>query len=235
MQPEWRGNSLLQCEFVLIMSSPKTPNRCRVVLIAPPVGPDIDARLQSALSGGDVASLIVPQYDADDVSFQAHAERLTQIAQAANVATVIAGEPRIASRVHADGMHLEGKAEELADAIAKYQSKMMVGCGGIKTRDEAMVLGEIEPDYVFFGKFGFDNKPEPHSRNLSLGQWWSEMMEIPCIVLAGNEVASVVDVANTGADFVALSAAVFAEGSDPAKMVAEANALLDQSAPEFEN
>jgi len=235
MQPEWRGNSLYRSEFVKIMSNQETPNRCRVVLIAPPAGPELEARLQSALSAGDVASLIVPQYDADDVSFQAHAERLTQIAQAANVATVIAGEPRIAARVHADGMHLEGNADDLAEAISKYQSKMMVGCGGIKTRDEAMVLGETEPDYLFFGKFGFDNKPEPHPRNLSLGQWWSEMMQIPCIVLAGDDVASVVDVANTGADFVALGAAVFAEGKDPAKMVAEANALLDASAPRFED
>jgi len=216
------------------MSNQKTPNRCRIVLIAPPPGPDVAARLEAALTGGDVASLIVPDYDADEATFQDHAERLTRIAQAANVATVIAGEPRIATRVQADGMHLEGNADDLAAAIEKYQSKMMVGCGAIKTRDDAMALGEAEPDYVFFGKFGYDNKSEPHPRNLSLGTWWSEMMQIPCIVLAGADIASVVDVAKTGADFVAVGAAVFADEKDPAKMIAEANALLDASAPRFE-
>lgn len=216
------------------MSNPETPNRCRVVLIAPPASPDAEGRLKKALTGGDVASLIVPQYGAEEGAFQAYAERLTQIAHEADVAVVVAGEPRIAARVHADGIHLEGNADELAEAIRKYQSKMMIGGGGIKTRDDAMVLGETEPDYLFFGKFGFDNKAEPHPRNLSLGQWWAEMMQIPCIVLAGNEVASVVDVARTGADFVALGAAVFADDKDPAAMVAAANALLDESAPRFE-
>lgn len=216
------------------MSNQNIPNRCRVVLIAPPASPDTAARLEAALTGGNVASLIIPNYGTDEASFQDHAECLTRIAQAANVATVIAGEPRIATRVQADGMHLEGRVDDLSAAIAKYQSKMMVGCGNIKTRDDAMMLGEAEPDYVFFGKFGYDNKPEPHPRNLSLGAWWSEMMQIPCIVLAGDDVASVVDVAKTGADFVALGAAVFAEGKDPARMVAESNALLDTYAPRFE-
>lgn len=215
------------------MTKLKTPNRCRIVLITPPPSPDVAGKLQAALSGGDVASLIIPAYGADDASFQDYAERLTRMAQEANVAVIIAGEPRIASRVQADGMHIEGKVEDIADAVEKYQAKMMIGCGDIKTRDDAMALGEAEPDYIFFGKFGFDNKTEPHSRNLSLGGWWAEMMQIPCIVLAGSDIASVVDVATTGADFVALSAAVFGEGVDPAKAVAGANALLDASAPQF--
>ncbi|RVD12740.1 thiamine phosphate synthase, partial [Mesorhizobium sp. M4B.F.Ca.ET.017.02.2.1] len=82
---------------------------------------------------------------------------------------------------------------------------------------------------------GYDNKPEPHPRNLSLGQWWAEMIEIPCIVMAGSELASVEAVAATGAEFVALSSAVFADGTDPRAAVAAANALLDETAPRFED
>jgi thiamine-phosphate pyrophosphorylase len=57
---------------------------------------------------------------------------------------------------------------------------------------------------------------------------------VPCIVLAGADVASVSDVAATGAEFVLLSQAVFGEGRDPAAAVAEANTLLDAQAPRFE-
>ncbi len=57
------------------------------------------------------------------------------------------------------------------------------------------------------------------------------MIEIPCIVMAGSEIASVEAVAATGAEFVALSAAIFADGVDPAAAVAEANALLDRATP----
>jgi thiamine-phosphate pyrophosphorylase len=60
------------------------------------------------------------------------------------------------------------------------------------------------------------------------------MVEIPCIVLAGSDLASVETVAATGADFVALSQAVFAEGIDPEAAVARANAILDETAPRFE-
>ncbi len=54
-------------------------------------------------------------------------------------------------------MHVdEGKAA-LADAIDRLQDKMMVGAGGVKTRDDALELGETRPDYMFFGRFGYDN------------------------------------------------------------------------------
>ncbi len=111
---------------------------------------------------------------------------------------------------------------------------MIVGAGGATTRDDALELGEMQPDYIFFGRFGFDNKPEPHRRNLSLGAWWADVVEIPCIVLGGSELASVETVAATGVEFVALSSAVFGEGVDPRQAVREANAILDRTAPRLE-
>ncbi|RWG65509.1 MAG: thiamine phosphate synthase, partial [Mesorhizobium sp.] len=63
----------------------------------------------------------------------------------------------------------------------------------------------------------------------------AQMIQIPCIVMAGSELASVETVAATGAEFVALSSAVFADGLDPHAAVAAANALLDQIAPRFED
>lgn len=208
-------------------------NRCRIVLIAPS-GATAE-QVVAALGGGDVASLILPQYEADEASFQAFAEQVAPAAQAAGVAVIVAGDTRIAGRIHADGIHVETSKAELAETIEKFQDKMMVGAGGAKSRDDALEQGEERPDYIFFGRFGYDNKPEPHNRNLSLGQWWAEVIEIPCIVLAGSNLASVEAVAATGAEFVALSSAVFAEGVDPAEAIAHANALLDEHAPRFEN
>lgn len=203
-------------------------NRCRIVLIAPEgASPDSFAQtLRHALDGGDVASLILPQYGLDEVAFQNLAEAVTPVAQAAGVAVVIAGDSRIAARVKADGIHVEGKAD-LADAIERWQDKMMVGTGGAKTRDDALDLGEQRPDYVFFGRFGYDTKPDAHHRNLSLGEWWAEVIEVPCIVMAGSSLESIEAVARTGVEFVALSSAVFGPGVDPKDAVAQANALLE--------
>ncbi|MCC0030787.1 MAG: thiamine phosphate synthase, partial [Brucellaceae bacterium] len=77
---------------------------------------------------------------------------------------------------------------------------------------------------------GGDTHPEAHPKNIELGEWWAAMVEIPCIVLGGSDIASVAEAAATGAEFVALGSAVFAS-PDPAKAVAQANAILDQSAP----
>lgn len=214
------------------MTQTPPPNRCRIVLIASPVV--AQGRIEAALSGGDVASLILEGGGADEASFQAFAARVAPVAQASGVAVVIAGDSRIAGRVGADGLHVEEGRQELADAIARHQARMMVGAGGAKTRDAALELGEERPDYIFFGRFGYDTKPEPHARNLALGAWWAQMIEIPCIVMAGSEIASVAAVAATGAEFVALSAAVFADGVDAGAAVAGANALLDRTAQRFE-
>ena len=215
------------------MNEATPPNRCRIVLIAPP-----GASAQSiarAFEGGDVASLILPENGMDEASFQALAEEIVPVAQAAGVAVIIAGDTRIAGRVQADGIHVEVNKAELAETIGHFQAKMMVGTGGAKTRDDALELGELRPDYIFFGRFGYDNKPEPHPRNLSLGQFWADVIQIPCIVMAGSDLASVTAVAATGAEFVALSSAVFADGVDPKAAVAAANLLLDETAPRFED
>jgi len=218
------------------MTSEKTPHRCRLVLIAPKVN-DADAlaaQLADAVAGGDVASLILPDYDHDQAGCQSRAERVMERLGGRDVAVILAGDTRIADRVGADGVHLESGPREITDAVERLQSRMIVGAGGAKTRHEAMGIGEARPDYIFFGRFGYDTLPEPHPRNLSLGGWWAELVEIPCIIMGGSTVESARSVAETGAEFVALSSAVFAEGVDPAERVAAVNALLDRHAPLLE-
>jgi thiamine-phosphate pyrophosphorylase len=218
------------------MTATEEPNRCRIVLIAPRI--DDPATLKSliagAVEGGDVASLILPAYGDSEAVFQHRAEILVPMVQAHGIAVVIEDDTRVAGRVGADGIHFEGRKDGLEELIGKVQGRMMIGAGGARSRDDALELGEARPDYMFFGRFGYDNTPAPHPRNLSLGSWWAQMIELPSIVMAGNEIASVETVAATGAEFVALSSAVFAEGTDPAAQIAAANALLDEKAPRFE-
>ncbi len=210
-------------------------NRCRLVLILP-AGDDVQAmsdQLRSALAGGDVATVIIPQYDRNDQQFQVLAETVVPIIQEAGAAALVAGDSRVAGRAKADGLHIAGKREEIEDAIVKFTPKMIVGAGGVSERHTALEIGEVQPDYIFFGKVDGDIKPEPHPKNLALGEWWASMVEIPCVVMGGNDVTSVVAVAETGAEFVALRDAVFAGPEAPERQVAEANRLLDEKAPRF--
>lgn len=211
-------------------------NRCRLVLILPE-GEDLSARtamLEGALKGGDVASVIIPQYGLDDGVFQKHAEALVEIVQSAGAAALVAGDTRVAGRAKADGIHVTGGLEEFAEAVEKFTPKLIVGGGNATDRHKALEIGDIQPDYIFFGKIGGDIKPEAHPKNLALAEWWASMVEIPCIVLGGSDPDSALAVAETGAEFVALDRAVFADPAQAPHVIAAVNALLDEKAPRFE-
>ncbi|MBB4275946.1 thiamine phosphate synthase [Rhizobium mongolense] len=210
-------------------------NRCRLVLIVPDIA-DADEQaniVADALKGGDVASVIVPQYGLDAGAFQKHAEKLVPIIQNAGAAALIAGDSRVAGRSKADGLHLTGSAAEIAEAIDKHAGKLIIGGGKATDRHTALEIGEARPDYIFFGKLDGDIKPEAHPKNVALGEWWASMIEIPCIVMGGTDPASALVIADTGAEFVALRLAVFGEPGLAPSVVARVNALLDEKAPRF--
>ena len=212
-----------------------TEDRCRLVLIVPDIAdPAVRAEtVANALRGGDVASVIIPQYGLDDSEFQKHAELLVPVIQEAGAAALIVDNSRVAGRVKADGLHISGNAEALAEAVEKHAPKLIVGGGNAMDRHHALEMGEPQPDYVFFGKLEGDIKPEAHSKNVALGEWWSAMIEIPAIVMGGTDPSSAVVVAEAGVEFVALGKAVFEDPANAATIVARVNAELDEKAPRF--
>lgn len=217
------------------MSVPK--DRCRLVLIVPDIA-DIDEQakvLADALRGGDVASVIIPQYALDDGTFQKHAEKLVPLVQETGAAALIAGDSRVAGRAKADGLHITGNLAEFAEAVEKHVPKLIVGGGNATDRHHALEIGELRPDYIFFGKIEGDIKPEAHPKNVALAEWWASMIAIPCIVMGGTDPKSALEVALSGAEFVALRTAVFADPAAAPTIVAEVNALLDEKAPRFED
>ena len=217
------------------MTSPE--DRCRLVLIVPDIA-DAEAKARAvgdALKGGDVASVIIPQYGLDDAAFQKHAELLVPLIQDVGAAALVADNSRVAGRAQADGLHISGNAAALAEAIEKHVPKMIVGGGNAMDRHHALEIGEVQPDYIFFGKLDGDIKPDAHSKNLALGEWWSSMIAIPSIVMGGQDPASALAVAETGVEFVALREAIFADPAMAATVVARVNAELDEKAPRFED
>ncbi|MET3598561.1 thiamine phosphate synthase [Martelella mangrovi] len=210
--------------------------RCRLVLVAPEIA-DMEAQekaIADALRGGDVASVILPQYGEPVEAFQKRAERIVPVIQNYDTAAIIAGDTRVAGRAKADGIHIEGGPGVLADAMDRFSPRMIVGASAPKDRHQALELGELNPDYVFFGMLDGDTRPKTHPKNLELGEWWASMVEIPCIVMAGSEPASVIEAALTWAEFVAVGKAVFSAPGGAAGMVAQINAVLDEKAPRFD-
>lgn len=210
-------------------------NRCRLVLVTPDIADaaELAAVTGDALRGGDVASVIVPQHGLDDKSFQKRCEALVPVIQAAGAAALIAGDSRVAGRVRPDGLHLEVGPTAMAEAVGRHAPGLIVGGGNARERHAALSIGEAQPDYVMFGSVAGDIKPEPHSKNLALAEWWADMIEIPCVVMGGTSTAFVEAMAETRAEFIAFGKAVFADPAEAPRIVAEINAVLDEKAPRF--
>ena len=199
--------------------------RCRLCLVTPPVySPDAFApQLAAALAGGDVATLIVTAPEADDpAALQAAVAAFVPICAERGVATIVAGDPRIAMRTGADGVHVEGGIDALRDARETLGDGRIVGAGGLRTRHDAMQASEAGIDYLFFGRLDGDTGPDIFHKAQELAAWWSEVTVVPAIVMGGNSLASVEGAAADNIAFVALSAAVWNDPLGPAAAVAEA-------------
>jgi thiamine-phosphate pyrophosphorylase len=202
--------------------------RCRLCLVTPA---EADAAafgrvLGDALAGGDVASLIVAGNPADPAALQRLAEIAAPITRMRGVAMFVHNDTRIAGRTGADGVHIDTGPADLAAAITALRPKRMVGAGGALSRHDAMALGEVDPDYVFFGRLDGDTTDAIFPRALELAEWWAAVTIIPGIVMGGRAIASVRDAARAGVEFVALSRAVWEHPAGPGAAVAEALALL---------
>lgn len=207
--------------------------RARLVLLVSANNQSVEA-VEETLSGGDVASVILYQDGAPETEFSEFCEHAVPLIQARDAAAIITDDTRVFGRSGADGIMLEKQRNELADMVARFSPHNIVGCGGFKDRHGALKVGEQNPHFVFFGKTGGDIRSEPHRKNLALANWWSDLVEIPCVVMGGNQLESIVESSATGADFVALEAAIFAGLNGPANAVKQANRLLDENAPRFD-
>jgi thiamine-phosphate pyrophosphorylase len=92
------------------------PVRSRLVLVTPETGDlgMISDALRQALSGGDVAAVLIGRAGSD-ADRQDAAERLVPIAQGAGAAAIVVGDTRAAGRSKADGIHVDLGAGDDAD------------------------------------------------------------------------------------------------------------------------
>lgn len=185
--------------------------------------------LERALSGGDVGSVFLVAAGRSATEFQEYAERVIPLVQAAGAAAIVADDTQCAGRARADGVHVSGGSlEELRDAVDRFAPRLIVGGSGFRTRHDALVAGEAMPDYLFFGRLSGAPAPEPEGADVEIAGWWAEIVEIPCVLMGGGDLAALPLAAASGAEFVALSSAIFAVEGEEARRVAEANEILSR-------
>lgn len=201
--------------------------RTRLMLVTPLVSDPgaITFRLMQAFAGGDVAAVLLRLAPGDERSLTERVKALAPPVQAQNVALVVEASAQVASRGGADGVHLIAGAEAIADARSSLKQERIIGAGGLRSRHDAMDMGEAGVDYVMFGEPRPDGSLPPLPAVIERASWWAEIFETPCIAYCP-DAESVPALIETGAEFVALGEWVFAEGVDIRAAVAAADAAI---------
>ena len=105
----------------------------------------------------------------------------------------------------------------------------IVGVTCHDSRDLAYEAAEAGADYVAFGAFYPTGTKEPsHRAEPELLEIWQETMETPCVAIGGITVENAEPLVRAGADFLAVSAGVWAHPDGPRAAVAAFNALFDR-------
>ena len=93
--------------------------------------------LGSAIEAADVAAVLLRLKPAAERDLINRIKSLAAIVQNKGTALVLDGQAEIAARAGADGAHLTG-IEAFTAAVESLKPARIAGCGGLKTRDEAM-------------------------------------------------------------------------------------------------
>lgn len=216
--------------------SPVVPERppCRIYLITPPVIADLAGfarELDAALAAGDVAALQIRLKDLDDAAVLAAVATLAPVARARGVAVILNDRPDLAARAGCDGVHLGQSDASVAEARRLLGPDAMIGVTCHDSRELAMEAAEAGADYVAFGAFfptttkETVHRPEPEILTI-----WQETIEIPCVAIGGITAETAGGLARAGADFVAVSAAVWSHPEGPAAGVRALDAALAAAA-----
>ena len=203
----------------------------RLYLISPlDVGGDFPERLARAIdaAAGTPAEVAAFQFRVkglDEHEAARLAEPLRQICADRDVAFIVNDSISLAKRLGADGVHLGQEDGSVAEARDRLGRDAQIGVTCHASRHLAMDAGESGADYVAFGAFHpTTTKQVDHHAEPEILAWWQSIFEIPCVAIGGITPDNCRELADAGADFLAVSGAVW-NGDEVAAMAAFAKAL----------
>lgn len=201
---------------------------CQLYLISPPVlGDDFADRLKAAFDGGPIAAFQLRLKGLDDDAIARAAEPLQRLCADHEVAFILNDSAALAKRIGADGVHMGQQDGDVREARALLGPSVQIGVTCHDSRHLAMEAGEAGADYVAFGAFYPTATKETHHRpDPSILSWWVTLFELPCVAIGGITAANARPLIDAGADFIAVSGAVWNHPQGPGEAVREFAGLL---------
>ena len=140
---------------------------------------------------------------------------------------ILNDRPDLAAALDCDGVHVGQEDAPYAEARRLMGRDRIVGVTCHDSRHLAMEAAEAGADYVAFGAvFPTATKDVKTACELEVIEVWQETMQTPCVAIGGITVENARAVIDAGADFLAVSAGVWANDQGPRAAVEAFNALL---------
>jgi thiamine-phosphate pyrophosphorylase len=202
---------------------------CQLYLISPlAVGGGFPGRLARALGAGPVTAFQLRVKDVSEHEAARLAEPLQRLCGDAGCAFIVNDSISLAKRLGADGVHLGQHDGTVREARERLGREAQIGVTCHASRHLAMEAGEAGADYVAFGAFfPSPTKPSEHRPEPELLEWWSALFELPCVAIGGITPANCPPLVAAGADFLAVSHAVW--GGDEAQAVKDFATAIERA------
>ncbi len=190
---------------------------CELYLISPlETGGDFHIQLRKALFAAKVAAFQFRVKDMDQHKAADLAKPLQEICAEFDTAFIINDDVALAKRLKADGVHLGQEDMPLSEAREILGDTVQIGITCHDSRHLAMEAGEGGADYVAFGAFyPTTTKKVFHHADIEILKKWSAVMEVPCVAIGGITPDNAKPLIDAGADFIAVSGAVWNDPDGP--------------------
>ena len=197
--------------FADLFQRDETRGPCQLYLISPlEVDGGFPDRLARALDAGPVAAFQFRVKGVDQHRAAALAEPLQAICRARDVAFIVNDSIALAKRIGADGVHLGQDDGDPREARRELGPGAQIGVTCHDSKHLAMEAGEAGADYVAFGAFyPTATKVVRHHPEPDILGWWTTLFEIPCVAIGGITPDNAGPLIAAGADFLAVSGAVW--------------------------
>lgn len=207
---------------------------CRLYLITPPrFDPEVfKPKLMDALDGGDVAVVQLRLKDengepAPRAEVEKAAKAIMALVQDRDIAFLINDDPYLARDLRADGVHIGQSDASFKDARKAVGKDCIVGVTCHASTHLAMSAAEQGADYVAFGAFfPTTTKETSATPDKEILKAWSVATNVPSVAIGGINQQNCGELAEAGADFVAVLSAVWDHPKGPGAAVREFNKAL---------
>ena len=177
--------------------------------------------LMAVLAAAQVSAILVQRGERSDADYARLASAIINVGQGAGCAVLVEEDPALAKRLGADGVHVTSGVPAVLAAVKALKPALIVGAGNVHGRHDAMTMGEMDVDYVFFGPLAGASDADANE----LALWWAETFEIPAVL--SDPAATPAMAQSLDVEFIALSASLWTD--QPAAAAAQFATAMEQA------